>query len=257
MKNFKTAERVSTDISDNYVFTRSLIAYKEAAKLVSGAVLELGTGTGYGLEELSPFAESVVSVDKIDVSKTVDASKYGNVCLKQMKFPPLTAIEDNSFDFVVSFQVIEHVARDKQFLEEVVRVLKPGGKFIATTPNRLVSLTRNPFHVREYTPRQFGRLLDGYFRRTEQYGVFGDEKVMEYYRNNRASVEKITRFDILKMQWWMPRFLLRIPYDILNRINRLRLLKRDSSLVHSLSIDDYFIAPVNDTCFDLFYVAEI
>jgi hypothetical protein len=79
---------------------------------------------------------------------------------------------------------------------------------------------------------------------------------MEYYNNNRSSVEKITRFDFLKIQWWAPRFLLRLPYDILNRINRLRLLKQDTSFVVSITMGDFFIAPVNNDCFDLFYVAE-
>jgi ubiquinone/menaquinone biosynthesis C-methylase UbiE len=256
MKNLKTAERVSTDISDNYVFARSMLAYKEAAKRVNGTVLEAGTGTGYGLEELSKSAGKIVSIDKVDVSKMVDTSKYSHVYLKQMKFPPLKEIEDNSFDFVISFQVIEHIKNDRYFLKEVLRVLKPAGKFMVTTPNRLASLTRNPFHIREYTPQQFDDLLNKYFEKIERYGVFGNEKIMEYYNNNRSSVEKITRFDVLKMQEWMPRFLLRLPYDILNRINRLRLLKQDTSLVASITMDDYFIAPVQDDCFDLFYVME-
>ncbi|MDR0613451.1 MAG: class I SAM-dependent methyltransferase [Dysgonamonadaceae bacterium] len=256
MKNFKTAERVSTDISDNYVFARSVLAYKEAAKLVSGTILEAGTGTGYGLEELSKTAGKIVSIDKIDVSKIIDASRYGNVYLKQMQFPPFKEIADSAFDFVISFQVIEHIKNDKYFLEEVIRILKPAGKFIVTTPNRLTSLTRNPFHVREYTPQQFDGLLDRYFGKIERYGVFGNEKVMKYYNNNRASVEKITRFDVLKMQWWAPRFLLRLPYSIFNRINRFLLLKQDTSLAVSIAADDYFIAPVNNDCFDLFYVAE-
>jgi SAM-dependent methyltransferase len=256
MKNFKTAERVSTDISDNYVFARSILAYREAAKLVSGTILEAGTGTGYGLEELSKSVGKIVSIDKIDVSKIVDASKYANVYLKQMKFPPFKEIKNNFFDFVVCFQVIEHIKNDKYFLEEVIRVLKPAGKFIVTTPNRFTSLTRNPFHVREYTPQQFDRLLDGYFEKIERYGVFGNEKIMEYYNNNRFSVEKITRFDVFNMQWWTPRFLLRLPYDIFNRINRFHLLRQDTSLVASIMMDDYFLAPVNNDCFDLFYVAE-
>jgi SAM-dependent methyltransferase len=142
MKNFKTAERISTGISNNYVFARSILAYEEEAKLVSGTILELGTG--YELKKISKPVEKIVSIDKIAVAKIVNVSQYDNVHLKQMKFPPFRGIEDNFFDFVVSFQVIEHIKNDKYFLEEVVRVLKTGGKFIVTTPNRLTSLTRTP-----------------------------------------------------------------------------------------------------------------
>ena len=49
MAKILTAERVSRDISDNYVFQRSQLAYHEAARRISGDVLEIGTGTGYGL----------------------------------------------------------------------------------------------------------------------------------------------------------------------------------------------------------------
>ena len=50
MAKILTAERVSRDISDNYVFQRSQLAYHEAARRISGDVLEIGTGTGYGIE---------------------------------------------------------------------------------------------------------------------------------------------------------------------------------------------------------------
>ena len=50
----KTAERVSREASDNYVFQRSRLAYVEASRMVSGRVLEIGTGTGYGAEIVAP-----------------------------------------------------------------------------------------------------------------------------------------------------------------------------------------------------------
>ena len=43
MKKIATAQRVSREISDNFVFQRSLLAYHEAARLVGGEVLEIGT----------------------------------------------------------------------------------------------------------------------------------------------------------------------------------------------------------------------
>lgn len=58
MALIQTAERVShIDASDNYVFQRSLFAYAEAAKLVHGKVLEIGTGSGYGIEMIASKAE--------------------------------------------------------------------------------------------------------------------------------------------------------------------------------------------------------
>ena len=51
----QTAERSShLDSSENVIFQRHLIAYKEAAKLVRGTILEVGSGEGYGIRELAP-----------------------------------------------------------------------------------------------------------------------------------------------------------------------------------------------------------
>ena len=46
-----------------------------------------------------------------------------------------SSIRDNTFDCIVSVEVLEHVEKDADFVREVHRVLKPGGVFIMTTPN--------------------------------------------------------------------------------------------------------------------------
>ena len=246
-----TAERVSQDVTDNFVFQRSRLAYVEAAKRVSGRVLEIGTGSGYGISIIAPVADEFVTVDKYRSEAT--ESLPVNVTFREAKVPPLP-FEDESFDYVVSFQVIEHISNDKRFTEEVRRVLRPGGKFIVSTPNRPMSLTRNPWHVREYRPEQLRGLLSG-FSTIEELGVAGNERVWEYYRHNAESVRRIMRFDVLRMQWWMPRWLLQLPYDILNRINRRKLYSHNRELTESIGMEDYKLQGVDDKCFDLFYIA--
>lgn len=253
MSNFISAERISTDIADNYVFQRSLLAYIEAAKRVNGKVLELGTGAGYGIQHIAASADSFSTVDKTDTK--IDFEQYPNVEFHQMTLPSLTKFDDGSFDFVISFQVIEHVDEDDEFIKEASRVLRPGGKLIITTPNKDMSITRNPWHVREYTIEEFKTLLKPHFSGVEPLGVFGNEKIMAYYENNKASVEKITRFDIFNLQYNLPRQVLQIPFDILNRMNRKKLLKEDSQLVSSIRMEDYFVKAAGPKCFDLFYVA--
>lgn len=247
----KTAERVSRDASDNYVFQRSRLAYVEASRIVSGRVLEIGTGTGYGAEIVAPSAERFVTIDKTRSEEL--GVLPANVEFVEAKVPPLP-FADASFDYVVSFQVIEHIRRDKAFVAEVHRVLKPGGKFIVSTPNKPMSLTRNPWHVREYTPSEFSALLAP-FAEVEARGVEGDERVWEYYEKNRESVHRIMRFDVLRMQWWLPRWLLQIPYDIMNRLNRRRLHSANKSLTEGIKMENYKVVDVHQRCFDLFYIA--
>lgn len=248
-----SAERVSCDASDNYVFQRSLLAYHEAAKRIGGDVLEIGTGTGYGIEIVAPQARSFITIDKN--APAAYLPQLPHVEFHEATVPPL-AFEANSFDFVISFQVIEHIKQDIELIREVKRVLRPGGKFIVTTPNARMSLTRNPWHIREYTADEFRNILECEFSQVEALGVFGNEKVMDYYEQNRKGVRRITRFDPLDLQHRLPRWMLQIPYDLLNRLNRRRLLQANNDLTTSIRMEDYRIGPVADDCFDLFYIAE-
>lgn len=253
MGKILTAERVSRDASDNYVFQRSLLAYRAAAERIGGDVLEIGTGTGYGIEIVAPRSRSFITIDKN--APSADLPQLPQVEFHEATVPPL-AFEACSFDFVISFQVIEHVRQDIDLIREVKRVLRPGGKFIVTTPNARMSLTRNPWHIREYTPDEFRNMLECEFTSVEALGIFGNEKVMEYYEQNRKSVRRITRFDLLDLQHRLPRWMLQLPYDLLNRLNRRRLLQANANLTTSIRMDDYRIGPVAEECFDLFYVAE-
>jgi hypothetical protein len=85
----------------------------------------------------------------------------------------------------------------------------------------------------------------------EARGVFGNEVVMKYYEDNKASVHKIMRFDILRVQWWAPRWILQVPYDIMNRRNRNKLSDSGSHIKQ----EDYSVDSAKDGCFDLFYIA--
>ncbi|MBQ2374167.1 MAG: class I SAM-dependent methyltransferase [Alistipes sp.] len=252
MAQLHTAERVSrNDASDNYVFQRSILAYHHAAGLVSGDVLEVGTGMGYGIEVIAPSAKQYTTIDK---SKAYDASLPENVKFHQMEVPPIE-FEDESFDYVISFQVIEHIKRDKDFIKEVSRILRKGGKFIVSTPNAPMSLTRNPWHIREYNATEFRDLLSNDFSHIDTYGVNGNDKVMQYYEQNRKSVERIMRFDVLDLQHRLPRQILQIPYDIMNRLNRRLLLKNNNELTCSIAMSDYSIGAITEHSFDLYFIA--
>ena len=253
MAKIHTAERVSNrDASDNYVFQRSILAYYKAAELVSGDVLEIGTGMGYGVEVVAPAADKYVTIDK---SCAYNVELPANAEFRQMTVPPLD-FADESFDYVISFQVIEHIKNDKEFVAEVSRVLRKGGKFIVSTPNAPMSLTRNPWHVREYTAEELKKLLSKEFSQIDMMGVSGNEKIMEYYEANRRGVKRITRFDILDLQHRLPRWMLQIPYDILNRLNRRRLLDQNNELTSSITMEDYSIEAVTEECFDLYFIAQ-
>lgn len=251
--DIRTAERVSRDASDNFVFQRSLLAYVAAAERIAGDVLEIGTGTGYGIEIIAPHARRFVTVDK--QMPPIEEELPDNVEFLRAKVPPLP-FAGESFDCVISFQVIEHIERDIDFIREIHRVLRPGGRLILTTPNAPMSLTRNPWHVREYRPDELRNLLATCFGQIEALGVTGNDRVMAYYERNRASVARITRWDLLDLQHRLPRRLLQLPYDLLNRRNRRKLLHDAPDETTSIRLEDYRLGPVTEGCFDLFFVAR-
>ena len=251
-RRLHTAERVSREASDNFVFQRSMLAYCEAAKLVGGRVLEIGTGTGYGVGIVAPHADTFVTMDK---HRAEGLSLPANAEFVCAEVPPLP-FGDGEFDCVISFQVIEHIRDDRRFVSEVWRVLRPGGIFVVTTPNAPMSLTRNPWHVREYTTAELASLLGERFAGVEMMGVTGNGRIMEYYEKNREGVRRITRYDILDLQHRLPAWMLRLPYDVLNRLNRRRLLAQNDELTTSIRMDDYRLSDSPDDGFDLFCIAR-
>ena len=252
----QTAERSSNlDSSENVVFQRHLVAYKEAAKFIQGTVLEIGSGEGYGIMELAPLANKYIAVDKFLPKISDDFKSKHNIDFIQSLVPPLKKVDSNTIDVVITFQVIEHIKNDGDFLSEINRVLKPGGKLIMTTPNILMSLTKSPWHIREYNPKQMRDLVKDHFSELEHYGVIGNEKVMDYYQKNKEAVEKIVKWDILNMQYWVPPWFLRNIYDILNRFNRQSLQNKNDKLVNSITYKDYSVIKITDICLDHFIIA--
>lgn len=252
---YKTTEITSAEIaSDNPVHQRLLFPYVQAAHIVNGNVLEIGCGWGRGLELLTKAASHYTGIDKnADLIQALGKA-YPQSSFIAASIPPLAGLADNTFDYIVTFQVIEHIENDDLFVREAHRVLKPGGKLLLTTVNKTFSLTRNPWHVREYKADELKGLMGKYFRQVQTQGIHGNEKVMTYYEQNKESVRKLTRFDIFNLQYRLPRRLLQVPYDLMNRLNRNRLLQADG-LAAEIQYTDYVVSSDPAGSLDFFYQA--
>lgn len=257
MSKIYTTEITSDQIrSDNPIHQRLFKAYVVSGPYVKGDVLEVGCGEGRGIDLLMSKARSFTAVDKIDSALENLRGKYPGATFISMNIPPLSGLADNAYDLVVSFQVIEHIESDALFLREIHRVLKPGGTALLTTPNRRQSLTRNPWHVREYLPHELKQLADKFFSDTEVKGITGNQKVMAYYEENRKAVKRFTRWDIFDLQHKLPARLLRIPYEILNRWNRNSLQTEADALVSGIHHEDYVVTSDPTNALDLFLIAK-
>jgi SAM-dependent methyltransferase len=240
--------------SDNPLHQRLLFPYLAAPRWISGSLLEVGCGEGRGIENLLPAVNNYTAIDKIEAAISALRSRYPQARFVAGHLPPLP-FADAQFDSVVTFQVIEHIADDRLFLAEARRVLKPGGVLLLTTPNRRLSLSRNPWHIREYEANELQALARQVFDHAEVKGIAGNEKVMAYHEENRKAVQRLMRWDVFNLQHRLPAGLLKAPYEWLNRRNRNK-LHQATPLAQSITADDYFISDNADEALDLFLIAR-
>ncbi|MBJ7355249.1 MAG: class I SAM-dependent methyltransferase [Thermoleophilaceae bacterium] len=142
-----------------------LARYHLAAASACGCrILDAGSGWGYGSNILADAgAESVIGIDLAEsVVEAAGPLARENVsfCVGDVAELPF---EDDSFDLVVCFEVIEHIERREEALAEFSRVLAPDGMLYMSSPNRETYGERNPHHVFEYTPDEFQEFLSKRF----------------------------------------------------------------------------------------------
>lgn len=72
---------------------------------------------------------------------------------------------DSTFDLVLALALIEHLHNPDNFIRETLRVLRPGGVVVVSTPNWHYASRHfydNPAHVQPYTPVSLSTLLSAY-----------------------------------------------------------------------------------------------
>ena len=82
-----------------------------------------------------------------------------------------STLKDASYDAVVCVEVIEHVAEDVIFVENISKVIREGGWAYFTTPNgdyiKNEGPGKNPDHVKHYTRLELQTLLEKYFNNVD------------------------------------------------------------------------------------------
>ncbi|MBI4514766.1 MAG: class I SAM-dependent methyltransferase [Deltaproteobacteria bacterium] len=223
-------------------FARHLVAYRYAQELARGKlVLDAGCGDGYGSHLLAETAARVVGVDRSADTVAVAARRYqtSNLTYRVCELTRLADLGER-FELVINFQVIEHLVDPRPFLRQVQAVLRPGGRLIVTTPNRVNSLVENPYHVHEYEAGELAALLREVFARVELRGVCGNERVMAFERARGVQANRILRLDPLGVRNLLPRQLIEWAYPKLARLVR-KNIARDSRGSAEVTAADFCI----------------
>ena len=168
-----TGERVIPDDPQcRSLYVEHLARYRFAQTHVRGQrVLDIACGVGYGTALLARAgAVSAIGIDVDAQSIAYAEEHYGgkpNVLFIQAPASRLMQVAPGPCDVCVSFETIEHLEHPEQFLKDVAALLVPDGLLIISTPNRYVYCpenrdglhSRNPFHRREWTAKEFLGLL--------------------------------------------------------------------------------------------------
>ncbi|QTL03037.1 class I SAM-dependent methyltransferase [Aquabacter sp. L1I39] len=164
-----TGERLTSAVSGQ-IEIEHLHRYFFARAFCRGVdVLDVAAGEGYGSSLLAQVARSVVGVEVDPAAAAHAARAYGKANLSYVNGDARALpLPDACVDVVVSFETLEHFFEHDLFLAEVKRVLRPGGTFIISSPDRDVysplGSGANPYHVNELTRQEFERLLARHFR---------------------------------------------------------------------------------------------
>ena len=167
---------------------------------LSGRILDNGTGLGTWLEACGRENPDNVRIGlELELDRAVEAlTRADGIALGVGEQLPFA---DDSFDLILSNEVLEHVADDRACAVEMARVTRPGGRIVIFAPNRwypveqhgiywrdeyhfgnvpLVNYLPDPLrnrlapHVRAYTARGLRRLFDGLPLRVLHHGrIFG------------------------------------------------------------------------------------
>jgi SAM-dependent methyltransferase len=113
---------------------RRLAMILQAAKgRAEGDILVNGCGVGMYAEHLAPYGGQVVGLD-IEYDRVRVGHQRGMVGLtaagEKLPFP------GESFDLILSHEVLEHVQDDRLAIREMVRTLRPAGRIVLFVPNR-------------------------------------------------------------------------------------------------------------------------
>jgi len=155
---------------NRYIFVSKFVQNKVVLDIGCG----IGTGTRYWVIK---GAKKIIGMDIAE--DAIKDAKAWNKKINGADFvlgdAQVLPFLSDSFDVVISLDTIEHLKEPEEFLLECKRVIKKEGIFICSTPNKKVTSPLfkkpgNPYHVKEFYPKEFYGFVSNYFKDAALYG---------------------------------------------------------------------------------------
>lgn len=165
-----TGERIIPEYMkpENGMLLEHLARYYFSMPYVTGRVLDIACGSGYGSKLAAKSRKKqiseVIGVDRDE--KTIQYAKGAQyhpkvTFLREDALQPDLIERIGTFDTILSFETIEHVPDDREFLDQMVRLLRPGGTLVLSTPfgQGRKEPSGTPFHCFQLTEAEFTSLF--------------------------------------------------------------------------------------------------
>ncbi|WP_460526595.1 class I SAM-dependent methyltransferase [Flindersiella endophytica] len=188
-----TGERTLPGIGhENYWFRRHEVVYQWVRRQLTATpgarVLDAGCGEGYGAELLRPHVRTLTALDYDETTVAHVRQRYPGVPVVRGNLVQLPYASD-AFDVLVSLQTIEHLWDQEAFVAECARVVRPGGRILLATPNRLTFPPGNICHTREFVAAELLEVLRAEFGTVELLGLWHGERIDDWERDNGSLVD--------------------------------------------------------------------
>ncbi len=174
-KNRFTGERPTCEKDQRYLIYESLCRYNFAKSYCNEKkILDIGCGEGFGIARLADVAQEAIGIDCSGEAIEYASANFKIPNLKFIKMDCTKLDFDNeAFDLITAFEVIEHLREPEKFLSETVRALKNNGMMILSSMQRHGKRSSgNPFHIKEYSAAELKQVLLVYYKDVELFAQY-------------------------------------------------------------------------------------
>ncbi len=182
----------------NYMLTQKRKLVEQAAGMEAGHILDVGTGTGYFLNEMARNGWRVTGTEKNEDARVFAGNEFN---LEIRDTEELFNFPDKKFDVITLWHVLEHIHRLEENLLAFNRLLKNEGKLIIAVPNHQSYDAKHyrefwaafdvPRHIWHFAPKQMEMLGTKYgFQltkiKTMPFDSFYVSMLSEKYKKSKA-----------------------------------------------------------------------
>jgi len=189
MKKFHDKWWIEGALHEGHDFKWKWPVIKRALPIKNSTILDYGCGDGRYLEEflnVNPYKIIGADISPYAINQAKKKFPKGRFFVTEGKDNEKLPINAGSVDFILAADVIEHIFEVTNFLTEMNRVLKKGGKIFISTPyhgtikNIIIALIGfdtafNPTyaHIRFFTKNSLSKLLQANGFKVTEYGQYG------------------------------------------------------------------------------------